>query len=75
MLKLEFGHDNAGEQHNCTSTRKGDWIIFTCPKCPKYQRELNWRTGDMRVKGSSAEVRHAGNYFPTEYKEAFQDVN
>lgn len=75
MLKITFGQPPEGEHHNCESIRDGDWIIFYCPKCPVYQRKLNWRTGKMKSKGTNTEVYHSGSHFPAEYHEALGNMN
>ena len=60
--------------HKCESIRDGDWIIFTCPKCPGYERRLNWRTKEMKIKNGNS-FSHSGDYFPFEFKDAFTNVN
>lgn len=63
-------------QHHCESYRDGDWIVFTCSKCLSYERRLNWRTGEMKIKeGEDPGILHAGEYFPIEYEYAMTSVN
>jgi len=75
MLKVNFEKPVNGEHHECEAIRRGDWIIFSCPKCPDYERRLNWRTGKMTSKGARADVQHSGMYFPHEFAGAFQNLN
>lgn len=74
---MEFSiHDHASETyHPCKSARDGDWIIFTCPVCADYERRINWRTEELRVKGGKPEIQHSGEYIPGEYKHAFTATN
>ncbi len=75
MHTINFQASPDDLRHECTSQRHGDWIIFRCPHCDDYERRLNWRTGEMRVRNARTEINHTGRYFPREYKEAFENVN
>lgn len=46
--------------HHCTSFNSGDWIIWKCPLCQGYERKLNWKTGEMQVKGKT-KFQHTGS--------------
>ena len=59
MKPLDFGYD----EHSCTSERKGDWIIFKCPQCD-YVRKMNYKTGEMKVKGGNLTTLHKGFHVP-----------
>lgn len=59
IKSLDFGH----EKHSCTSERKGDWIIFTCPECD-YVRKLNFKTSEMKVTGGTMTALHSGFHVP-----------
>lgn len=72
---FEFDFSENSDHHECKSFRNGDWIIFRCPECPDYERRLNWRTGEMKVKNDNPEINHKGQYFPNEYKEVFENLN
>ncbi len=48
------------ETHHCTSHRDGDWIVWRCPHCERYERRLNGRTGEMKITRGSSEARHTG---------------
>ncbi|MEL6845823.1 MAG: hypothetical protein AAFP02_21665, partial [Bacteroidota bacterium] len=51
--------------HRCQSKRQGDWLIFSCPKCPGFERRLNWKTGETKVtEGPDPQVRHRGSFIP-----------
>ena len=76
-IEFNFGSSDA-EQHTCESFRDGDWIIYTCDQCPGYERRMNWRTREMKVRrpeGMATDVLHTGSYFPYEYEHAFTHVN
>ncbi len=76
MDHLSFNPENEAESHGCESYRDGDWIVFLCPQCEGYERRLNWRTGEMRVRDNSeANIRHSGEYFPQELGYAFMSPN
>lgn len=61
MMHVDFKDDSL-PVHVCEAVRDGDWIIYTCPKCPTYRRRYNWRTAEMRVIGQNHNVRHSGSY-------------
>lgn len=48
------------ETHHCTSYRDGDWIVWRCPHCERYERRLNWQTGEMRVNRGNSNAQHTG---------------
>jgi len=48
------------ETHHCTSFRDGDWIVWRCPHCERYERRLNGRTGEMKIARGGSEARHTG---------------
>ena len=74
MAKFHLHSQSDSERHKCESHRHGDWIIYTCPKCD-YELRENWRTGKLQIRNPKINIRHSGNYFPSEYKEAFENVN
>jgi hypothetical protein len=75
MQHINFNPSKDSIHHKCESIRRGDWIIFRCPRCKDYERRINWRTGEMKSKGAKAEIHHTGNYFPHEFRDAFENVN
>lgn len=56
---LDFGQ----EKHVCTSERKGEWLIFKCPKCD-YVRKMNMKTNKMEVSGGDMTTIHSGFHVP-----------
>ncbi|MEL6256484.1 MAG: hypothetical protein AAFR87_31060, partial [Bacteroidota bacterium] len=63
--ELNFPPISPTTHHVCNSRREGDWIIFTCPKCPRYIRKYNWKTRKMIVKGDDdLSIRHMGTHLP-----------
>ncbi|MCB0522176.1 MAG: hypothetical protein H6577_14030 [Lewinellaceae bacterium] len=52
------------EQHQCLSHREGDWIIFHCPICKDYERRINWKTREVKVRRGSSTAAHAGSHAP-----------
>lgn len=52
------------ETHACQSRVEGDWIIFTCPDCPDYERRYNYKTKEMQVKHASVDINHVGQFIP-----------
>ena len=47
------------DPHYCTSYREGDWIVWKCPLCDRYERKLNVLTSEMQVTGKN-EFKHIG---------------
>ena len=77
---MNFEHENFefpedSEAHECDAFRSSDWIIFRCPKCPDFERRINWRNGKMKVKNDNPQINHRGQYFPVEYKEIYENLN
>jgi len=66
MQEVAFGPTSGPDHHECTSTRSGDWIVFRCPRCPDYERRLNWRTGATHALNVRPELRHFGHHVPIE---------
>ena len=52
------------EQHACIGYQEGDWIIFTCPICKDYERRVNWKTNEIKVKKGDSKFRHFGSHAP-----------
>jgi len=48
------------ETHHCTSHQEGDWIVWRCPQCERYERRFNARTGEMKIVRGSSAARHTG---------------
>jgi hypothetical protein len=62
MNEVDFSAPSGTVEHLCESFPAGDWIIFKCPKCQDYYRSINTRTGEMKVSGGNALIRHTGEY-------------
>ena len=75
MLKLDFDRTPGKETHVCEARREGDWIVYTCPKCPGYERRINQRTDEMKYKGFGANVRHEGKSIGSELLSVFINTN
>lgn len=52
------------EQHQCIGHREGDWIIFHCPLCKDYERRINWKTREVKVRKGDSNITHAGSHGP-----------
>lgn len=62
MPTIEFDHSK-GNKHECASKKIGDWIIYTCPHCPDYQRKQNIKTDEMKVRcDKNNHNLHSGSY-------------
>lgn len=49
--------------HLCTAHREGEWIVYTCPHCPTYERRIHLPTGHMLVQGgSNPHIQHQGSF-------------
>lgn len=73
-VHLEFASQSYNS-HACQGFRDGDWIIFRCGQCPEYERRMNWRTGEVRSRHTSPEIRHNGFYTPQQYHELMLNCN
>jgi hypothetical protein len=68
MQEVEFGPPPGSDQHTCSSTVEGDWVVFRCRRCPDYERRVNWRTGATRASNVRPDVPHFGNHVPLEHQ-------
>ncbi len=76
MQYFEFNMPEDAEVHSCQSYRSGDWVVYTCSQCMKYERRINWRTGEMNVRqAENRHIRHTGAHAPIEYADTFKNVN
>lgn len=64
MQNIDFDSFPSHSSHQCDSYRQGDWIVFICPSCSDYERRINLRTGEIKVKNSSPEIMHSGTHAP-----------
>ena len=66
----------ANTVHKCIATRKGDWVIFTCPICKDYERHMNLYSGNMKlVKGYYNEIPHQGFHAPVGIQPELMNMN
>ncbi|MBD3287448.1 hypothetical protein GF337_01480 [candidate division KSB1 bacterium] len=75
MQKFDSNQMKSIETHKCTSIRTGEWIVYHCPKCPDYERRINWRTGKMKTRNIRANINHTGAHVSMEYLDAMKNVN
>ena len=68
---IDFGSLDDLKSIKCTSFQEGDWIVFKSPVYPDYERRMNWKTGEMKVKNDRIDVLHSGSYVP----EALKNLN
>ncbi len=65
MLRFNIPHNPDIVRHDCTTERRGDWVIFRCPDCPDFERRFNYMTGQLSESPSIApHIQHDGTYFP-----------
>lgn len=62
------------DTHHCTSHREGDWIVWRCPQCERYERRFNGLTGEMKVNKGGSNARHTGMSTGTQNMEALTRV-
>ena len=39
--------------HHCEARQEGSWIVYTCKRCPGYERKIHQDTGQIAIKGPS----------------------
>lgn len=74
MTEFNNGSSSVPERHTCDSTRDGDWIIYTCPRC-NYELRENWRNGQVIIRNAKRNVNHTGRYAPAEYQDIYTNLN
>jgi len=76
-MKIELNNSSKDDAvHQCNSKREGDWLIFTCPACPTYERRLNVQTQEMRIKeGKDPFLRHTGSFVPVGLEGNYSTLN
>lgn len=52
------------DEHQCISHREGDWVIFICPVCRDYQRNINFVTKEVVVHRGTTMAIHVGSHTP-----------
>jgi hypothetical protein len=62
MDELNFRTPLESETHECESAQEGEWIVYRCPICKDYERRINWRTKEMKVKNSNNGYLHSGSH-------------
>ena len=59
---VSIGRVEEGD-HICEASSSGEWIVFTCPVCPGYERRVNKKTGEMETKGTAGNpFTHHGSF-------------
>ncbi|MCF8244654.1 MAG: hypothetical protein K9J37_09480 [Saprospiraceae bacterium] len=51
-------------EHHCIGHKEGDWIIFICPVCKDYQRQINCVTKQVTVRQGNSNAVHIGSHAP-----------
>ena len=51
-----------GVKHICNGRKEGNWIIYTCPLCPGFERRFNSTTRTMITTGGEGMILHKGEY-------------
>lgn len=46
--------------HQCTAHTDGNWTVWRCPLCPRYERRFNWVTSEMKVRSGGSTALHSG---------------
>jgi hypothetical protein len=55
---------DAEAAHECEARVEDEWVVYTCPKCPAYERRINQRTDEMTASGMQLGIQHSGTYAP-----------
>lgn len=63
------------DQHQCIGHREGDWIIFHCPLCKDYERRINWKTHEVKVRRGSSNAAHSGSHAPVSTDDGMFSAN
>ena len=67
-LTLQIDNSNP-DLHKCHVKKEGDWLIFTCSKCPGYERRINMVTRQMKLHDPfQGKYSHSGSYSPQLFK-------
>jgi hypothetical protein len=62
MSLIEFNSSEDGK-HKCSSKREGDWVVYSCPHCPDFQKRINLKTGEMESESDDTNYYlHSGSY-------------
>lgn len=69
MNELTVDLSNSNDKHHeCKARREGDWVIFSCDKCPGYERKINLKTHRMcLIDPGQGRYNHKGVYSPLLY--------
>lgn len=75
-MQLKLGGGQSETHHECESRREGDWLIFSCPHCPDYQRKYHLVSGEMQVRpGQDPTIQHHGSLVAPAYQAEIKQPN
>ena len=64
-MQVSFPSNDSGARHRCEARRFKNWVVFTCPQCPGFERRIDLETGAMHTRpGADPYVLHEGFYVP-----------
>ncbi len=49
-------------RHETKSTKRGNYIIWSCAQCPDFLRIMNWKTGRHKTTGDTPGINHFGQH-------------
>ena len=64
-MEIRFNINDGQRRHQCATHREGEWVVFTCKRCPDFERRLHLPSGNIKTQtGDDPWVLHEGNYLP-----------
>lgn len=63
-MRRQSSNHQQEKEHQCIGHKEGDWIIFTCPVCKDYQRQINCVTKQVTVRKGNSNAIHVGSHAP-----------
>lgn len=60
--------------HKCNTTRRGDWVVFSCMDC-NFEFWDNLKTGDTKILNTNPHANHSGSYISPAYRAALENQN
>ncbi len=73
-MKLNFDHQHTENRHVCRSIKRGDWIIYQCPKCD-YVMKQHFETGELIIENAKADIHHSGTFRSPAFIDAIKAQN
>lgn len=71
-IEINLNQEESELHHKCQSKLEGEWIVYTCSRCPRYKRKINQHTDQMISEGidvTNMHIQHSGQFMGVDPKD------